>query len=134
MQKLKSVLLFSCSIVLAGMGCQSEDLPISKKKCVRATVIYQGCAGLTFVQVHNANIGDPFMFGGITFTNVAAVNLPKSIATDSTVSFTLEKKSNSFEDVCNQEFRACNSNILPPKAIYCITNVNAGKCDPADEK
>lgn len=116
-----------------GMGCEKESVSMDSQ-CIRATVVYTRCLGLSFVQVYNAKIGTEWSYHGKTWDNVIAVNLPYTIKVDSLVSFTIERQAKDSEDVCDGQSGGCNLDISLPENIFCVKNVSAEKCSVTDEK
>jgi hypothetical protein len=134
MKALAPVAIIFLGLIFMNMSCEKENDSVNPNQCIRATVIYTGCLGLSFVQVHNADIGTPWQYGDKEWDNVIAVNLPYTIKTDSIVSFTLERQAKDVEDVCDGQSGGCNTNIGIPRNIFCAKNISAEKCSSTDEK
>lgn len=127
---LAEILFFG--LLSMNMSCENTSDSINPKQCIRATVVYTGCAGTSFVQVHNAKLGTEWSYSGKTWDNVIRVNLPKTIKADSTVSFALVRQVKSSDDACADE--TCNTNIFLPENLFCVSNISAGKCSVTDAK
>ncbi|MDJ1499560.1 hypothetical protein [Xanthocytophaga agilis] len=126
MKTITTLTLIFNSFLFVNMNCEKESM--NPDHCVRGTVIYDACAGLRFVQMEKSTIGTTWRYGNKVWDNVVATNLPANIRTGSMISFVIERRAKSFEDVCNKDdLRACNMNISLPEKIYCVKNVNGCK-------
>ncbi len=134
MKALTKVAFTFLALLLMNMGCDKQHESINLNRCIRATVVYRICESVAVVQVHNASIGTSWTGAGTTYPNAIGVNLPLNIQKDSTVSFTLVKERNTYQESCNSESCAYNMNISFPEKLFCVTNISADKCSANDEK